>query len=96
MFTTLIAILFTLVLVAGVPALSYSTARNREIWKIPRLNLYASAVFSQWILTSASPWLSFLLPTTRGLSALVFIGYLAQELHPTCGLPMAEECLVVS
>jgi membrane protease YdiL (CAAX protease family) len=53
MYTTLIAILFTLVLVAGVPALSYHTARHSEIRNIPRLNLYASAVFSQWILTSA-------------------------------------------
>jgi hypothetical protein len=51
MFTTLIAVLFTLVLVAGVPALSYSTARNSEIRKMPRLGLYLSAVFSQWLLT---------------------------------------------
>jgi membrane protease YdiL (CAAX protease family) len=51
MFTTLIAILFALVLVAGVPALSYSTARNAEIRNVPRLNLYLSAVFSQWLLT---------------------------------------------
>jgi membrane protease YdiL (CAAX protease family) len=51
MFTTLIAVLFTLVLVAGVPALSYSTSRNSEIRKMPRLGLYRSAVFSQWLLT---------------------------------------------
>jgi len=51
MFTTLIAVLFTLVLVAGVPALSYSTARNSEIRNMPRLHLYLSAVFSQWLLT---------------------------------------------
>jgi len=51
MFTTLIAVLFTLVLVAGVPALSYSTARNSEIRKISRLDLYLSAVFSQWLIT---------------------------------------------
>jgi membrane protease YdiL (CAAX protease family) len=51
MFTTLIAVLFTLVLVAGVPALSYSTSRNSEIRKMPRLGLYLSAVFSQWLLT---------------------------------------------
>jgi membrane protease YdiL (CAAX protease family) len=52
MVTTLIAVLFTLVLVAGVPALSYSTARNSEIPKLPRLELYLSAVLSQWILTA--------------------------------------------
>ncbi len=51
MFITLIAVLFALVLVAGVPALSYSTARNSEIRNMPRLNLYLSAVFSQWLLT---------------------------------------------
>ncbi|MGA3323654.1 MAG: type II CAAX endopeptidase family protein [Terriglobia bacterium] len=51
MYTTLIAIIFTLVLVAGVPALSYSTARNSEIRKMPRLGLYLSAVLSQWLLT---------------------------------------------
>jgi membrane protease YdiL (CAAX protease family) len=51
MFTKLIAIAFTLVLVAGVPALSYSTARNTEVPKLPRLSLYLSAIVSQWILT---------------------------------------------
>jgi hypothetical protein len=51
MFITLIAVLFTLVLVAGVPALSYSSARNSAIRELPRLNLYLSAVFSQWLLT---------------------------------------------
>jgi uncharacterized protein len=51
MYTTLIAVLFTLVLVAGVPALSYSSARNSEIGKMPRLSLYLSAVLSQWVLT---------------------------------------------
>jgi uncharacterized protein len=51
MFTTLIAVLFTLVLVAGVPALSYSTARSKDVGKLPRLGLYLSAVISQWLLT---------------------------------------------
>ena len=51
MFTTLLAIILTLVLVVGVPALSYFTARNREIRQMPRLALYFSAVFSQWLLT---------------------------------------------
>ncbi len=50
MFSTVVAILFTLVLVVGVPALSYSTARKTELWQLPRLALYLSAVFSQWIL----------------------------------------------
>jgi membrane protease YdiL (CAAX protease family) len=51
MFTTLIAVLFTALLVVGVPALSYSTARNRQIREMPRLALYMSAIFSQWLLT---------------------------------------------
>ena len=51
MYTTLIAVIFTLVLVAGVPVLSYSTARNKAIRNLPRLGLYFSAVMSQWILT---------------------------------------------
>jgi membrane protease YdiL (CAAX protease family) len=61
MFTTLIAILLTLVLVAGVPALSYATAHNSEIRKLPRLNLYLSAVFSQWLLAVAALGLVFLI-----------------------------------
>jgi len=61
MFTTLIAILFTLVLVAGVPALSYFTARNSEIRKMPRLGLYLSAVFSQWLITVVALGVVFLI-----------------------------------
>lgn len=53
MFKTLVALLFTLILALGVPALSYSTARNSEIRHLPRLSLYLSAVISQWILTVA-------------------------------------------
>ncbi len=61
MMTTLIAIVFTLVLVAGVPALSYFTARNSEIRKIPRLDLYLSAIFSQWLLTVVALGVVFLI-----------------------------------
>jgi CAAX protease family protein len=51
MFSALIAALFTGLLVMGVPALSYSTARNSRIREVPRLALYASAILSQWLLT---------------------------------------------
>lgn len=61
MFTTLIAVLFTLVLVAGVPALSYSTGRNPEIRTLPRLNLYVSAALSQWILAVAGLGIVYLI-----------------------------------
>jgi membrane protease YdiL (CAAX protease family) len=50
MFHTLIAALFTAMLVVGVPMLSYSTARNSQIRELPRLTIYVSAVFSQWVL----------------------------------------------
>lgn len=61
MFSTLIAILFTLVLVVGVPALSFSTARNNEIRNMPRLDLYLSAVISQWLLTVVGLGVVFLI-----------------------------------
>lgn len=51
MFATVITALFTALLVVGVPALSYSTTRNRQIREVPRLVLYISAIFSQWLLT---------------------------------------------
>lgn len=51
MVTTPIAVVFALILVVGVPALSRSNTTNSEIRKLPRLDLYLSAVFSQWILT---------------------------------------------
>src|ERR1700733_2373187 len=60
MFTTLISIAFTLVLVAGVPALSYVTARNSELRSVPRTVLYRSAVLSQWFLTIPAFGIEFL------------------------------------
>lgn len=50
MITTLTAIIFTLFLLVGVPALSFSTARNEQVREMPRLALYLSAIFSQWLL----------------------------------------------
>jgi membrane protease YdiL (CAAX protease family) len=73
MFTTLIAIVFTLLLVAGVPALSYSTARNREIRELPRMGLYLSAVFSQWLLTAVGLGVVYLIERqvfVRGFAAM--------------------------
>ena len=45
------SVLFVLLLVAGVPVLSYATARRPELRMIARPDLYLSAVVSQWILT---------------------------------------------
>src|SRR5208282_3250637 len=73
MFTTLMAVAFTLVLVAGVPALSYSTARNRAIRDMPRLALYLSAVFSQWLLTFVGFGVVYLIAPqvfSRGFAAM--------------------------
>lgn len=50
MLSTLVTILFSLLLLAGVPALSLWTARHGQIRQIPRLSLYFSAVLSQWLL----------------------------------------------
>jgi membrane protease YdiL (CAAX protease family) len=77
MFTTLIAIVFTLVLVVGVPTLSYSTSRSNEIRNIPRLKLYASAVFSQWLMTVVTLGVVFL------IARKVFVnGFAAMPLCP--------------
>jgi len=77
MYTTLIRILLTLVLVAGVPALSYSTARNIEIRKMPRLGLYLSAVFSQWLLVSVAWGLVYL-----AARQVIAKGFAAMPLSP--------------
>lgn len=46
----MIRILFVALLVAGVPALSWSTARDPEVRRAPKGALYFSAVVSQWLL----------------------------------------------
>lgn len=50
MLSRLVAFLFIILLAAGVPALSFVTARQSQIRWIPRLSLYLSAVLSQWLL----------------------------------------------
>jgi CAAX protease family protein len=51
MLSELLGIFFVLLLVAGVPILSYLTARDPRISQVPRMALYHSAVLSQWVLT---------------------------------------------
>jgi len=56
-----------------VPALSYSTARNSEIRKMPRLALYLSAALSQWLLTVVGLGVVFLVARrvfVQGFAAL--------------------------
>ena len=52
MLAKLVGFLFVLLLVAGVPTLSYVTARRPEIPLLPRLDLYLSAALSQWLLAA--------------------------------------------
>jgi membrane protease YdiL (CAAX protease family) len=50
MLAKLVGIVFVFLLVAVVPVLSFLTARRPQLRSIPRLDLYLSAMISQWIL----------------------------------------------
>jgi CAAX protease family protein len=50
MLSKLLGILFVLILMIGVPILSYLTARDPRLRQAPRTALYFSAVVSQWAL----------------------------------------------
>ncbi|MCL5005399.1 MAG: CPBP family intramembrane metalloprotease [Acidobacteria bacterium] len=50
MFPQLVRIIFAVFLIAGVPALSWHSARPSRLQGIPKTALYLSAVVSQWIL----------------------------------------------
>ena len=50
MISSLLRIVFSLLLMAGVPVLSWRSARPEELKGIPRTALYFSAVVSQWVL----------------------------------------------
>jgi membrane protease YdiL (CAAX protease family) len=79
MFTSVIEIVFTALLVVGVPALSYSTSRNIQVRDMPRLGLYLSAVFSQWLLTTVGLGVVFFVARgvfQRGFAALPLIDLL--------------------
>jgi len=52
MLAKIVGILFVFLLVAGVPALSYLTARRADLRLLPRLDLYLSAALSQWLLAA--------------------------------------------
>jgi len=52
MLAKLVGILLVVLLVAGVPALSFLTARRADLRLLPRLDLYLSAALSQWLLAS--------------------------------------------
>jgi membrane protease YdiL (CAAX protease family) len=50
MFRDLVASFFVVLIVVGVPSLSWQTARNEEIRLLPRPTLYSSAAVSEWLL----------------------------------------------
>jgi uncharacterized protein len=72
---------FVLFLVAGVPVLSFTTARPSRIRSIPRPALYISAVFSQGLLAALGivvAWVtvpSFSAVGIRAISPRIFLGW---------------------
>ena len=73
MLSDLVRALLVLLLVAGVPALSYFTARPSRIRLIPRSALYVSAVLSQWLLGALGGlviWATLPGPSSVGLRAI--------------------------
>ena len=73
MLSNLVRALLVLLLVAGVPALSYFTAKPSRIRLIPRSALYLSAVLSQWLLGALGGlviWATLPGPSSVGLRAI--------------------------
>jgi len=77
--------LFILFLVAGVPVLSLSTARDNRLRQMPRRALYLSAALSQWLLAAVGLLIFFLsslsaisvgFRTLPPLTALIWAGAL--------------------
>jgi membrane protease YdiL (CAAX protease family) len=75
------AVLFVFLLVAGVPALSFMTARRSQVRQMPRLAIYFSAVLSQWLLAVLGigvvfvTWRSFRAASFRALSPTVVMSW---------------------
>jgi len=70
MLGNLVGILFFVLLVAGIPTLSFLTARRADIRLLPRLDLYLSAALSQWLLASLG--VLVVVTTGPGLRAIGF------------------------
>ena len=70
MLSKVVGFLFVLLLVAGVPALSFATSRRSQIRLLPRPALYFSAVMSQWVLAALG--LFVVLATSPGFRAMGF------------------------
>ncbi len=70
MLLNLVDILYVLVLVAGVPVLSFVSTRRAQIRLLPRSAIYLSAVISQWLLAALGVVVMFV--TSRSFSATGF------------------------
>ncbi len=53
MISTIVVVLLALLLIAGVPILSWMSAKPEKLRGVPRLALYFSAIFSEWLLAAA-------------------------------------------
>lgn len=79
MLSSAVRILFSLLLVVGVPLLSWRSARPEAVEGIPKTALYFSAVVSQWILAAAGiAVVYFALPqwAAVGLAPVAWGGFL--------------------
>lgn len=79
MLSKTIGVAFTLLLLVGVPLLSFLTARDRQIRQLPRRVLYLSAVMSQWLLAAVGAvvvWLTSMDPVFLRVASLnAFLGW---------------------
>ncbi len=97
MVTTLIAVIFALILVVGVPLLSRSNTANTEIKNLPRLDLYLSAVFSQWLLTLVGFAVVYFTARpvfTRGFGTMPVVPFLKWSVG-IAGIAVLALCLVI-
>jgi membrane protease YdiL (CAAX protease family) len=70
MLSKLVEICFVILLVGGVPALSYASTRGSQVRLLPRSALYFSAALSQWLLTTLGT--GVMIVTSRSFSGIGF------------------------
>ncbi len=81
MLSKVVEIVFVLLLIVGVPALAFATARESRIRVLPRPALYFSAVLSQWLLAALGVAVvfvtvpSFSVVGFRTVCATAFLGW---------------------
>jgi CAAX protease family protein len=78
MLSGVVRVVFSLLLIAGVPLLSWRSARPADLAGIPKTSLYFSAVVSQWILAAIGALVVFMaLPgwSAAGLAPVAYSGF---------------------